>query len=108
MNATQHPHGRQHDRGNLYELAEIERLLRQDTRTANVRVEIGSEGARIYYDTGRLNEHARGSLTASVAAEVVHSEAWGLATIHDPFELDDGANVESMLTVLHDSSEADR
>lgn len=108
MNATQHPHGRQHDRADLYELAEIERLLRRDTRATNVRVEIGTEGARIYYDTGRLNEHARGSLTASVAAEVVHSEAWGLATVHDPFELDDGVNVESMLTVLHDPEEVGR
>jgi len=108
MNATQRPQGRGHAPVDLHELADIERRLRRDTRTANPRVEIDREGARIYYDTGRLNEHARGSLTASVAAEVAHSEAWGLATIHDPFELDDGATVESMLTVLHDSSEGGR
>jgi len=108
MNATQRPHGREHEPADLHELAEIERLLRRDGRCENARVEIGPEGARIYYDTGRLNEHARGSLTASVAAEVVHSEGWGLATIHDPFGLDDGVNVESMLTVLHDPSEGDR
>jgi hypothetical protein len=105
MAATQRPTGRSLPTAALHELAHVERLLRRDTRCENARIEVGREGARVYYDTGRLNEHARGSLTASVVSEIVHTDAWGLATVHDPFDLGDEINVETMLTVVYDGDQ---
>lgn len=83
----------------LHELAAIERLLRRDTRCASPTVEVGTNGARIGWETAEYNAHARGSLTASVACEIAHSAAWGLSTVHDP--MDDDGTVQSLLTVVH-------
>jgi len=108
MSATARPDGRDLPVDDLQDLAKIERLLRRDTRAHNPRIDIGREGARIAFESSRLNQHARGSLTASVVSEVVHTAAWGLATVYDPFGVDDSPNVETMLMVLHDPPEERR
>jgi len=84
----------------LHELAEIERLLRADTRATDPLVHIGRSGARISWASWELNSHARGSLTAAVCSEVARSSSWGLSTVHDPHETDDGTF--SMLTLVYD------
>lgn len=89
----------------LHELAEIERLLRVDTRAEDTIVDVGQNGARIHYRTRPYNEHARGSLTASVANEIAATGAWGLSTIHDPHRNEKGWT-NSMLTVVYVPEEA--
>lgn len=84
----------------LHELAHVERLLRADDRATEPVVTVTGNACRISWDSWSLNEHARGSLTASAAAQIAHTDAWGLSTIHDPFEHGDA--VESMLTVVYD------
>ncbi|MFC6723638.1 hypothetical protein ACFQE1_04390 [Halobium palmae] len=83
----------------LQELAHVERLLRADTRATDPTVAVGPSAARISFESARHNAHARGSLTASVVNEIAHSEAWGVATVHDPHP--DETGVESMLTVVY-------
>lgn len=87
----------------LHELGEIERLLRRDTRSQAPTVEVGNNGARLSWETEELNAHARGSVTAAVASEVAHTDAWGLSTVHDPME--DGQAVVSLLTLVYDPEE---
>jgi hypothetical protein len=89
----------------LHELADIERLLRADARATDPRVRVGDSGAGISWASWDLNEHARGSLTAAVCAEIAHSSSWGLATVHDPHDTDEGTL--SRLTLVRDT-EADR
>ena len=91
----------------LRELAEVERLLRKDTRATDPRVHVGGSGARISWTSWDLNEHARGSLTAAVCSEIALSSSWGLATVHDTHETDEGTL--SMLTLVRDpDKEAER
>lgn len=68
----------------LQELAEVERLLRADTRNADPLVHVGMRGARISFRTAPYNEHTRGSLTASVVNEIAATSDWAVSTIHDP------------------------
>lgn len=89
--------------GDLHELADVERLLRLDTRADDPTVQVGGSGARISWESWAPNEHARGSLTASVVNEIAATDAWGVATIHDPLEM--GDRVTSMLTVVYDPDE---
>ena len=91
----------------LHELAHLERLLRADARATDPRVRIGDSGAGISWASWDLNEHARGSLTAAVCAEIARSSYWGLATVHDPHQTDEGTL--SRLTLVRDhDTEADR
>jgi hypothetical protein len=91
----------------LHELADIERLLRADARATDPRVRIGDSGAGISWASAGVYEHARGSLTAAVCAEIARSSRWGLATVHDPHDIDEGTL--SRLTLIHDpDTEADR
>lgn len=83
----------------LHELAHVERLLRADTRAGEPHVDVGPGGARITFRTAPYNSHTRGSLTATVCNEVAVTDAWGVATIHDPHRGDDGTT--SMLTVVY-------
>ena len=84
----------------LHELAEIERLLRADMLASDPRVHVGGSGARISWASSELNEHGRGSLTAAMCSEIALSSSWGLATVHDPLDSNEG--VVSMLTVVYD------
>lgn len=92
----------------LQELAAIERLLRRDTRAGESHVDVDSSGARIWFRTAPYNQHARGSLTASLANEIAATDAWGLSTIHDVQRVDDGARTQSLLTLVYVPEEADR
>lgn len=90
----------------LHEMAEIERLLRRDTRSLEPHLIIGDTGTRITWESWCHNLHARGSVTATVANEIVHTEAWGLATIHDPTEHGENGNRRlSRLSVVYDPPE---
>ena len=93
----------------LRELAEIERLLREDARATDVQVHVGPSGAHLSWTSLDLNIHSRGSLTAAVCSEIVLSESWGIACVHDPQEETDEGAV-SALTVVYDpdSTEAER
>jgi hypothetical protein len=84
----------------LAEIAHVERLLRADARAVEPVVDVGDTGARLSFRTAEHNAHARGSLTADAVNEVVATDAWGVATIHDPVEREDGA-VISTLTVVY-------
>jgi len=84
----------------LHELAEIERLLREDSRATDPRVHVDDSGARISWTSWELNKHARGSLSAAACSEIALSSAWGLATVHDPHDTDEGT--VSMLSLVHD------
>lgn len=84
----------------FHELAEIERLLREDARATDVHVHAGGDGAHISWTSLDLNIHSRGSCTAAVCSEIVLSSAWGLACIHDPHDTDEGT--VSALTVVYD------
>lgn len=90
--------------GHLQEMARVERLLRDDERAEDPVARVGQQGAKVSWESWELNEHARGSLTATVANEIAATEAWGLSTIHDPVERD--GRVTSMLSVVY--VEADR
>ena len=91
----------------LHELADIERLLRADARATDPHVRVGDSGAGISWASWDLNEHARGSLTAAVCSEIARSSSWGLATVHDPHETDEGTL--SRLTLVRDpDTEAER
>lgn len=90
----------------LHELAAIERLLRRDTRAFESHVDVGSSGARIWFRSPPYNPHARGSLTAALANEIAHTDAWGLSTIHDPQRVD--GETQSLLTVVYVPEEAER
>jgi hypothetical protein len=84
----------------LHELAAIERLLREDSRATDPRVHVDDSGARISWASLDFNTHTRGTLTATACSEIALSSSWGLATVHDPHETDDG--VVSALTLIHD------
>lgn len=89
-----------HTRSELHELADVERLLHLDTRAQDPTVQIGKHGARVSWDSWEHNSHSRGSLTASVVNEIAASDAWGVATIHDPLTRDDGLT-QSMLSIVY-------
>lgn len=91
----------------LHELAEVERLLRLDSRAFEPKVDVGASAARISWESWTLNEHARGSLTASVVNELAATDAWGVATIHDPMERPDDDMVVSLLSVVHAPEKGD-
>lgn len=88
----------------LHELAHVERLLRADTRPIDPIVRVDRSGARITFETWPINSHTRGSLTAAVVNEIAATDAWGVATIHDPHRGEE--NVQSMLTVVYDGEGA--
>jgi len=53
-------------------------------------------------------EHARGKLTAAVCAEIARSSRWGLATVHEPYQADEGTLSRLALVRGPDNREASR
>ena len=88
-----------HSRDALHELALIEYKLRHSTTYAD-HVDVGRNGARITFETGRHNEHFRGSITASLATAVAETACWKLSTVHDPLEKPEQATAQSMFTLV--------
>lgn len=91
----------------LHGIAHVERLLRDDGRAAAPHVDIDASGARLSFRSAEFHPHARGSLTADVCSEIAATDAWGLATVHDPMVREDGS-VISMLTVVYAPDEVER
>jgi len=84
-------------------LAGVERLLHQDDHATGPAVTVGDNGAHVSWRSWELNEHARGSLTASVVNEFAATDGWRVATIHDPIEDSDNPElVVSTLTAVYD------
>lgn len=90
------------DRAALHELANLERNLRDSsTHGVDVSTDPNARSARIYFDTWETNEHHRGSLTASLVTAIAETDAWGLTTVHDPLERDNGqALIQSAFSLL--------
>ena len=97
----------------LQELGKVERLLRDDSRAFDCRVQV-AKSVSISWTSLKRDTCSRACLTAALCSEIARSSNWTLVSVEDTFETNlelshSGEGTVSTLTAVHDpDTEADR